>query len=170
MRTPVGRLPWWGVVAGNVVFWPAWTFACGYAVHRVSAERFASDGVVTRPRGFEDDGHWYEKTLHIQRWKENLPEAGGLFAGGFSKRTVAAGDLDVLERFVAETRRAEMAHWAVTAGVLVPMAWNPWWAAPLHATVAAGSNLPCIAVQRYNRFRLQRVLRRVRGLSRPTSG
>ena len=29
--------------------------------------------------------------------------------------------------------------------------WNPWWATPANVAVAVGSNLPCIAVQRYNR-------------------
>ncbi len=162
VKTPVGPLPWWAVLAGNIGFWPAWTFACGYAFHRVSDERFARDDVVTAPRAFEADGRWYEEALRIKRWKERLPEAGGLFRGGFAKRDVAGGQREVLQRFVVETRRAELTHWAVACGVAVPMLWNPWWAAPVHVCVAAGSNLPCIAVQRYNRLRLRRVLRRMR--------
>jgi len=162
VKTPMGSLPWLGVIAGNVIFWPAWTFACGYVVHRIGVDRFEQDDVVTAPRDFEADGRWYVDTLQIQRWKERLPEAGGLFAGGFAKRDVAGGDPAVLERFVAETRRAELTHWAVMSGVVVPMLWNPWWAAPVHVAVASGSNLPCIAVQRYNRLRLQRLLGRMR--------
>jgi len=161
VKTPTGRLPWWTVLVANVGFWPTWTFACGYVVHRLADDRFASDDVVTTPWAFEDDGRWYEETLHIKRWKERLPEAGGLFRGGFAKRDVAGGQPEVLRRFVTETRRAELAHWAVTSGVVIPMLWNPWWAAPVHVAVAAGSNLPCIAVQRYNRLRLRRVLRRM---------
>lgn len=160
VRTPLGHLPWWAVAAGNAVYWPAWTFACGYVVHRWSPEAFTQEGVVTRERSFEREGRFYEEQLHIRRWKDRMPEAGGLFAGGFAKRDVAGGDTDVMQRFVAETRRAELVHWAVTAGVAVPMLWNPWWAFPVHASVAAGSNLPCIAIQRYNRARLLRVLRR----------
>jgi glycosyl-4,4'-diaponeurosporenoate acyltransferase len=160
VRTPLGRLPWWAVAAGNAAYWPAWTFACGYVMHRWPPATFEVDDVVTRERTFERGGRWYEERLRIRRWKDRLPEAGGMFAGGFAKRDVAGGETDVMVRFVAETRRAETMHWAVMAGTALPMVWNPWWAFPVHATVAAGSNLPCIAIQRYNRLRLQRVLGR----------
>ncbi len=87
--------------------------------------------------------------------------------GGFEKRTVSSGDPEVMEQFVLETRRAEHAHWGMAAGVVLTLLWNPWWAAPANVAVAAGSNLPCIAVQRYNRARLRRVLAAVQ--RRPTS-
>jgi glycosyl-4,4'-diaponeurosporenoate acyltransferase len=161
VRTPLGRLPWWSVVAANAVFWPSWTAACGYALHRLPRSVLADDTVVTRARSFEDHGHFYDRTLHIQRWKDRLPEAGAAFEGGFAKREVGGTDPATLGRFVAETRRAELTHWAVASGVVVPMLWNPWWALPAHLAVAAGSNLPCIAIQRYNRARLQRVLDRL---------
>jgi glycosyl-4,4'-diaponeurosporenoate acyltransferase len=63
-----------------------------------------------------------------------------------------------MEQFVIETRRAELAHWGMAAGVLVTTLWNPWWAAGINAGVAASSNIPCIAVQRYNRLRLSRAV------------
>jgi glycosyl-4,4'-diaponeurosporenoate acyltransferase len=109
---------------------------------------------------------WYRDSLAIDRWKTQLPEAGSAF-GGFPKRTVSAGDPDVMAQFVVETRRAEHAHWGMVSGVALTMLWNPWWAAPANLAFAAGSNLPCIAVQRYNRVRLRRALVAVR--RRPTS-
>jgi glycosyl-4,4'-diaponeurosporenoate acyltransferase len=155
--TPVGRLPAVAVVAANVAFWPAWTAAVGYLAQRTPDARFACDDVLTRPRPFEQDGSFYRDSLQIQRWKDRLPEAGTAF-GGFAKRSVSGGDPEVLERFVVETRRAEHAHWGMAAGVALTLLWNPWWAAPINATVAGVSNLPCIAVQRYNRARLRRTL------------
>lgn len=161
VSTPVGRLPASVVIAGNAVFWPAWTAVVGYVAQRTPDQRFATDDVVTRQRPFERDGAWYRDVARIEAWKSQLPEAGALF-GGFEKRTVASGDPEVMERFVVETRRAEHAHWGMAAGVVLTLLWNPWWAAPANVAVAVGSNLPCIAVQRYNRARLRRVLKATR--------
>ncbi len=157
----MGRLPASVVIAGNVLFWPAWTVLAGYAAQRTPDARFGKDDLLTCQRGFERDGAWYRDTLAIDRWKTRLPEAGSLF-GGFEKRTVAGGDPAVMEQFVIETRRAEHAHWGMVSGVVLTMLWNPWWAAPANLAVAAGSNLPCIAIQRYNRARLVRALASVR--------
>jgi glycosyl-4,4'-diaponeurosporenoate acyltransferase len=149
------------VIAGNVLFWPAWTALIGYAAQRVPAARFSDDDWVTRPRRFESDGVWYRDSLQIDHWKGRLPEAGAAF-GGFEKRTVSGGNPAVMEQFVIETRRAEHAHWGMVSGVVLTLLWNPWWAAPANIAVAVGSNLPCIAVQRYNRARLRRALLAVR--------
>jgi len=159
-------MPWWAVVGGNAAFWPAWTFAAGYLAHRTAASRFAIDDTITAERGFERGGRWYQQTWRIEAWKGLLPEAGALYAGGFAKRAVDGRDIDHLELFVAETRRAEHAHWRMAAGVFLTPLWNPWWALPINLAFAAGTNAPCIAVQRYNRARLRRLVRR---LTEPTT-
>lgn len=169
LRTPVGRLPAVAVVAGNVLFWPAWTMAVGYAAARTPASRFDHDDVLTRLRPFERSGDWYRERWRIQRWKDRLPEGGALF-GGFAKRSIERGDADVMAQFVVETRRAEHAHWGMVGGAVVTTLWNPWWAFPANLAVGLGSNLPCIAIQRYNRARLLRVedrRGRTGGRSRP---
>ena len=158
VSTPVGRLPWQSVVLANVVFWPAWTLAVGYLAARVPRHRFAGDNVMTRIRAVERDGAWYRDQLGIHQWKDGLPEAGALF-GDFAKREVAR-DREQLELFAEETRRAEQAHWAMAAGAVLTAAWNPWWAFPVNVYVGGVANLPCIAVQRYNRARLLRLLAR----------
>lgn len=161
VRTPLGRLPASLVIAANAAFWPAWTAAVGWAAQRTPDRRFSSDDALTRERSFERGGRWYREEWRIERWKGALPEAGGAF-GGFEKRSVAQGDVEVMEQFLIETRRAEHAHWGMVAGVAVTLLWNPWWAAPANVAVAVGSNVPCIAVQRYNRARLRRAIVAVR--------
>lgn len=156
VRTPVGRLPWWAVVVGNTVFWPTWTLGIGYLAQRLPSNTFANDNWLTRARPFERDGGLYRDELAIHRWKDRLPEAGALF-GGMNKRRLAAVDAAYVDAFVRESRRAEQAHWAMVSGVLLTLAWNPRLAWPINCAVAVASNAPCIAVQRYNRGRLQRV-------------
>jgi glycosyl-4,4'-diaponeurosporenoate acyltransferase len=146
-------------VAIDVVAWAAISATAGYVGHRLPAACFEHDGSLTRRRAGEVI-QTYERTLRIKRWKDRLPEAGALFRGGFRKRELATGDRAHLERFVVETRRAEHVHWWILVTGPLFLLWNPWWLGLAMVAYALAANIPCIAVQRYNRLRLQRALGR----------
>jgi glycosyl-4,4'-diaponeurosporenoate acyltransferase len=150
------------LVAVDVVAWAAFHASTGYLVHRLPACRFASDTFLTRPRRFEGDGRLYTRTFAIKRWKGRLPEAGGLFAGGFDKRRLRGSSVDDLERFATETRRAEVGHWLAAAAAPLFFLWNPLAVGAVMLVYAVAANGPCIAAQRYNRLRLVRIIRRAR--------
>jgi glycosyl-4,4'-diaponeurosporenoate acyltransferase len=97
-----------------------------------------------------------------------IPEAGTFFADGFSKRRVVTRDPAYLERFLIETRRAELAHWLVMVIAAVFVLWNPWWMVMIMVAYAFVANIPCLLVQRYNRARLLRVLARQKRSTRFT--
>lgn len=162
------ELPVGAAVAIDCVAWAVVGTATGYLWHRRPASRLAADGFVTRPRRFEQGGRWYERRLRIRSWKRYLPEAGGLFRGGYSKRTLRSRSTAELQRFRIETRRAELTHWCVVAWTPLFALWNPpalFVAMVLYAVVANG---PCTAAQRYNRARLTRMLdRRARSATHP---
>jgi glycosyl-4,4'-diaponeurosporenoate acyltransferase len=144
----------------DIVVWAVWGGAVGYAFHRMPVARFTAPDPLTRIRSWERGGRWWADRLAIRRWKDRLPEAGALFAGGFSKRRLATHRRDHLERFVAETRRAEWVHWTVLAIAPAFLLWNPPWLAAVMVAYGVAANLPCILVQRYNRGRLERILDR----------
>jgi glycosyl-4,4'-diaponeurosporenoate acyltransferase len=150
-------------VVVDVVAWGVFHSATGYAAHRLDEGRLSRDGWLLRPRRFEAGGRWYRQRLRIHRWKDKVPEAGGLFRGGISKRRLPAYDEAGLRLFVRETRRAELAHWwAMSCGPLFVL-WNPPLAAGLLVGYGVAVNLPFIAIQRYNRFRVQALLERRSG-------
>jgi glycosyl-4,4'-diaponeurosporenoate acyltransferase len=164
--TMVAMLPLWhlsdlAALAIDVVILIVWNAAVGYAFHRLPVEAFAHDRGITRLRPWERDGRFWVDVARIRRWKRWLPDAGDLFAGGFSKRRLSARDPAYFQRFVAETRRAELVHWVVPAIVPLFFLWNPWWLAMVMVVYAAVANVPCLVTQRYNRARLERVLARV---------
>lgn len=152
------ELPKWAMVVLDVAVWGGWSAIVGYIAHRRPATAFADDSWLYRLRAVERGGRLYER-LGIKRWKDRLPEAGALFTGGFSKRTVRTRDREVLERFVVETRRAEWTHWVIMLITPVFLVWNWWWVELLMVVYALAANLPCLLVQRYNRARLTRLLR-----------
>ena len=110
---------------------------------------------VLEPR---QGGRWYERHLGIQRWKDRVPEAGALFAGGVSKRHLLSRSTQALERFAVETRRAERGHWLALAGAPLYVLVDPPVGVLAMLLYGLGSILPFIAIQRYNRARLARVL------------
>jgi glycosyl-4,4'-diaponeurosporenoate acyltransferase len=145
----------------DIVAWGVFHTLTGYAAHRLVDSRLAHDGWLLRARRFEDGGQWYPRRLRIHRWKDRLPEAGDLFRGGMSKRQLPAHDAAGLAVFARETRRAELAHWwAMFCGPLFVL-WNPPLAATLLITYGVLVNLPFIAIQRYNRLRIDAVLERL---------
>lgn len=150
---PIG----WTVVV-DVAAWAVVGTVTGYLAHRAPTTRFAKEGPVTRLRPFERDGRWYEDRLAIKSWKARLPELGGLFRDGFSKRQLRSESVDELERFVVETRRAELTHWVVMAAGPFFLLWNPWGLGLVMVAYGAIANLPCLVTQRYNRARLLRVV------------
>jgi glycosyl-4,4'-diaponeurosporenoate acyltransferase len=141
----------------DIAVWGGWSAVVGYAAHRRPASSFARDGWLYRPRRIERGGRLYER-FGIKRWKDRLPEAGALFTGGFSKRTVRTRDRAQLARFVVETRRAEWTHWTIMLITPVFLLWNYWWVEFVMVAYALVANVPCLVVQRYNRARLTRLL------------
>lgn len=145
----------WAVVIDASV-WAVSGVAAGWFMGRRSVDRFTRDNRITRLRRVEDGGRLYRR-IGVHRWKDRLPEAGR-FAGGMSKRKLPGTDSPALQRFAAETRRAELTHWLAMTPILVFPLWNPAWLVGVMAIYALVSNLPCILVQRFNRARIDRVV------------
>lgn len=154
---PLVHLPGVIAVALDVAAWAAIHAGTGYAAHRLPAGRVARDSWITRPRRWEGGGRVYERVA-IRRWKDRLPEAGALFAGGVSKRRLPEGGRASIHRFVPETRRAEYAHWWCAAASPVFVLWNPLPVAAVMVVYGVAVNAPFIAIQRYNRLRIMRTL------------
>lgn len=148
-------------VVVDVVAWAVVHASTGYAVHRLPLDVLDHDTWLTRIRAVEDDGRVYRRVA-IRRWKDALPEAGAMFAGGMSKRRLPSTGDGGLDRFAAETRRAELGHWSAMAGGPLFLLWNPIPIAAAMIAYGVAVNAPFIAIQRYNRARVLRALRRVR--------
>jgi glycosyl-4,4'-diaponeurosporenoate acyltransferase len=152
----------WGLVALYAVLWTCFHFGSGWLAHQLPARLLRRLPFIGRSYAWERGGAIYRR-LAIGAWKDRLPEAGAVLPGGFSKRRLAGSQSAYLERFAAETSRAEFAHWLPWALSLTFFAWNPWQIGVLMVLYGAATNAPCILVQRYNRARLTRALRRAAG-------
>lgn len=150
------ELPIVWILVLNVAGWLAIQLGLAWTFTKLSARWFNPGKACA----WELGGRFYEDRFAIKRWKDRLPDAARWFGGGFAKRTLAGSDPDYLQRFIRETWRGELCHWAAIACAPAFFLWNPWWADSIIVAYALAANLPCILVQRYNRQRLRRLLDR----------
>ncbi len=137
--------------------WVAIEIGSGYLTNRLPLRLFETDGPLTRTRRWEREGQTYARVFRVHRWKDALPEAGAMFAGGFAKRGLRERSPRRLDRFIAETRRAELTHWLPVVLSFSFFAWNPPHVAAWMPIIGFLGNLPFIVVQRYVRPRLERL-------------
>ena len=149
-----------GAIGVDVAAWLALHVGVGYLVHRIPDRLLERDGWLFRERALERGGLLYVDALGIKKWKRHLPEGGDFFRGGFDKSRLATFDDAHLRAHQRETRRAELGHWLTMLPAPLFFLWNPWYAAVVVQGYAVAVNWPCIAAQRYNRIRLQRLLAR----------
>ncbi|MFT4112015.1 hypothetical protein [Silvibacterium sp.] len=143
------------VILLNCIGWPALQLSLAWGMGCLPARWFAKEAAWSRVCQWESP--LYRRVLRLRSWKHRLPDGASWFAGGFAKKKLEMRNREYLMRFVAETRRGELAHWLMIACVPLFFVWNPPWACVVVAFYALIANLPCIIVQRYNRATLLRV-------------
>lgn len=143
----------------NLLGWPFIHVGIGFVVLRLPSSLFARDTWITVQRAWERDGRFYSEWFAIRRWKRLLPDCTP-WLGGSAKTMGNSRDPFCFAQFVLETRRAEVAHWAMLCCVPVFFLWNPPWACGVMMAYALAANLPCILAQRYNRIAVSRAIRK----------
>lgn len=139
--------------------WFGWSLLVGGLANRLPQASLLRDNGLTRLQPWEQRQR-YERRLAIRCWKGLLPDAGPALPGGMAKSALVQRDQRALEQLVVETRRAELVHWALWPFWIVTSLWLPPLGVLLNLVFASLFNLPCLAVQRYNRMRLQTTLER----------
>lgn len=147
--------------------WFAISIGVSYSFYRIADVKFTQDDWLTKPRAFERTNALYKKTFFIMRWKSLLPDGSGILRKGFQKKRLLSNEESYLNQFVLESRRAEWTH--VVSILFIPLflLWNTWIDEAIITLYGLVVNVPCILAQRYNRFRLTRVIARMQRLRSP---
>jgi glycosyl-4,4'-diaponeurosporenoate acyltransferase len=147
-----------GLIISNSVGWFLVVFFTGFVVQKIPVDLFDYHTSIFRTFPWERRGTIYESVLKIKKWKDIMPEGGGVFKNGFGKRQAAERDFNYLETFARETCRAELVHWIIILALPLFFIWNPPVAVLIMVPIVLAGNIPCIIIQRYNRPRLVRML------------
>lgn len=101
--------------------------------------------------------------LDSLRSQYHLPDRAGVFKErGFPKKELKNKNKKYLLTFQIETCRGELTHWFIMLFAPLFFLWNPFFVGWIMIVYAAAENIPLIMTQRYNRHRLDRILKRKR--------
>ncbi|MFW5775295.1 MAG: glycosyl-4,4'-diaponeurosporenoate acyltransferase [Chitinivibrionales bacterium] len=148
------------LVLKNSLAWFTIHMGVAWLITRLPMTLFHPEGWLFRSRKWENNGQWYNR-VGVSQWKNSLPDGATWLIGGFPKKRLRAEAPDYVQRFVRETCRGELVHWVVIALTPVFLLWNSFSSFLIMIAYALISNMPCIIAQRYNRPRLQSLLKRL---------
>ena len=122
--------------------------------NNLSYKALASMRLHLSERRWEDNGKTYQRLFCIRAWKDHVPSVGR-----FDKRNFQSDRNDYISLFILESVRAEVTHYLCllfTAAALFIHEGGIPDAMPFFFLMI---NLPCIMIQRFNRPRLEKVLK-----------
>lgn len=148
-------MPIYKMLAINVVLGILWHVAMFIVCVTRNEAAFSPDKRMYLSHKWERDGKFYADVLKINRWKDLLPQHIG--KDGFSKEHLEDVSIDYIDRFIMETCRGEWNHAMNCLFALILFLLNRFGVALLLTCLLLLGNLPFIIIQRYNRFRLQKL-------------
>ncbi len=149
----------------NILVIGVWHVSVFIACVKLPPSYFNCNKGRFRPREWERGGRWYRDKLKINVWKDKVPQH--VAKDGFSKSHITDVSIEYLDEFIMETCRGEWNHTTDAFCIIFVLIMNPLsWGLFCSFLILLG-NLPFAAIQRYNRFRLLTVRKKLlRDLSR----
>lgn len=123
--------------------------------------KFSKDSAekgIFKTRPFEKNGAIYKKYFKVHIWKKWLPDGASLFKNDFRKKKLESSEVEYLEKFIAESCRAELAHIIGMVPFVLFFLVVEWYIALIMVVYSLIVNLPCVIAQRFNRPRLKAAL------------
>lgn len=125
-------------------------------------ERFLPDRYPYRCQEWEQEGRIYRR-IGVHRWKDYMPDSSRFCSYMYRKKVLPGGDAENLRRLVQETCVAELVHYQLIVFSLPVIRFYPGWGGWVIWGLCIVGNLLFVVIQRYNRPRLQRALKRAEG-------
>lgn len=147
--------PFINVLIINLLIGAVWHYASFFLCISISKTAFDPNRKMYMPHKWENNGKFYNDVLKINRWKDFLPQHIG--KDGFSKDHIDDISLEYIDEFIMETCRGEWNHSINCMFTVVLFLINDFFIAILFMIFLFIGNVPFIIIQRYNRFRLQKL-------------
>lgn len=152
----------------DILGWLVIHLGMSYICVKIPISFFKRDLWWFRIRNWEYRGRIYKRVFKVKKWRDIVPDCGGLFKGGFPKKNLESSDPQYLKTFFYETKRAELTHLLTILPAPIFFLWNIWWVGIIMIVYALIANIPCILLQRYNRARLSNLIFKIKIWKHPT--
>ena len=148
----------WLVVV-NILAWLILHFAISAICFKIPLRFFLKDTAFFRIARWEDHGKLWNRLFLVKKWKKHLIDGSSIVKKSFNKSHLHGTKVYDLTFFAAETKRAELTHWLLIVPAPFFFFWNPPWAGWIIIIYALIANLPFIITQRYNRGRIETIVK-----------
>lgn len=149
------------IVSSYFIIWPIIMFGSAISFYFLPITYFKLNSFLFKTRAWEKNGSFYEKVFFIKKWKKLLPDGASLFKNGFRKKHLQNSTRNYLEEFAYESCRAEITHLPPIFLSLIFATYNDAFIVVFMFLFGLFTNLPCILVQRYNRIRILKILKKI---------
>lgn len=149
--------PEWTLVL-DLAAWLFFHLGIGFTLSQIPVAWFHTESRLYRTHAWEKGGEVYDQWLRVKFWKRWIPRGSMLYPNTFSLQHIENYSVAYLERYLAETCRAEVCHWLMVFPGFLFFLWNSGQVGWLMVGYAVLNNLIPIALQRYNRPRVRRLL------------
>ncbi|WP_153730983.1 glycosyl-4,4'-diaponeurosporenoate acyltransferase CrtO family protein [Sporosarcina obsidiansis] len=156
---PLIELPLIWVVILDVVAWMVLHITISVVAQQVPINWFVRNERWFKSFSWEQEGRIWQRLFRVKKWKGYIPDGTLFIRSGYNKKQLHGMNSASLTDFLLESRRAEFVHWLMILPSILFFFWNPVWAAWLNVAYAVLFNVPLIVVQRFNRPRLERLLK-----------
>lgn len=147
------------IIFTNVILMIFWHLIILFFSVKLDISFFDPNKPLYSVRPWERNGKFYTEILKIKSWKDKLPQY--VSKNGFSKRSMNLNfDKEYIERFILETCRAEWNHLMCCMYFFISFLINSFKYAFIFSIIPVLANLPFLLVQRFNRIRLNRLLKK----------
>lgn len=147
--------PFVNAMLANIILAAIWHYVTFFLCVSIDTKFFDADRKMYQPHKWENGGKFYNDVLKINRWKDLMPQHIG--KDGFSKDHLDDVSIEYLDEFIMETCRGEWNHTMNCALAIVLIIINDLIMGIVLSILLFIGNLPFALIQRYNRFRLQKL-------------
>lgn len=139
----------------NLLLGTVWHYIVFFVCISVNTKLFDPKRKMYLPHKWENNGKFYNDVFKINRWKDSLPQHIG--KDGFSKDHIDDLSIEYIDEFIMETCRGEWNHIMNCLFTVVLFLINNFLTALVFTALLLIGNMPFALIQRYNRFRLQKL-------------
>lgn len=147
------------LILSYFVIWTIIMVGSAYLFYKLPNKCYNPNSFIFREKKWERYGIFYEKFFMIKNWKSFLPDGGAIVKNGFRKKHLKTSNDEYLEQFLIESCRAEATHILPIILSFVFAFYNPINVVIIMFVFSLAVNLPCLITQRYNRIRINKILK-----------
>ncbi len=152
--------PSWVSITLCFIAWPVIQISIALFVRSMPENFFCVENFPFRDYKFEKSGKFYEKYFRIKLWKKYLPDGSAITGVGLKKKHLTDVSEMNLKYYLSESCRAELIHLLAIPPFVLFGLFCPFYVVFIMFFYALAVNLPCLITQRYNRPRIERILKR----------